>query len=68
MYPTYLFMECVYPLKNDVDYTVPKEPKIGMFLKTICQKNGANILTLCQGQMVDNRGNIYINISRCILD
>ena len=38
MYPTYLFMECVSLLKNEVDDTVPKEPTIDMFLKTICEK------------------------------
>ena len=38
MYPTYPFMECVSPLKNEVDDTVPKESTIDMFLKTICEK------------------------------
>ena len=47
MYPSYLLMEFVSPLKNEVDDTVPKEPTIDMFLKTICEKNGANVLTLC---------------------
>ena len=47
MYRTYPLMECVSPLKNEVDDTVPKEPMIDIFLKTVCEKNGANILTLC---------------------
>ena len=47
MYPTYPMMEFVSSLKNEVDGTVPKEPTIDMFLKTICEKNGANVLTLC---------------------
>ena len=47
MYPTYPLMEYVFSLKNEVDDTVPKEPTIDMFLKTICKKNGANVLTLC---------------------
>ena len=46
MYPTYPLMEFVSPLKNEVDDTVPKEPTINMFLKTIYEKNGANVLTL----------------------
>ena len=57
MYPTYLLMECVSTLKNDVDNKVPKEPTIDMFLKTICEKNGANVLTLCSGQTVNDREN-----------
>ena len=44
MYPTYPLMECVSSLKNEVDDTVPKESTIDMFLKTICEKNGANVL------------------------
>ena len=47
MYPTYLLMECISPLKNDVDDAVPKEPTIYIFLKIIGEKNGANVLTLC---------------------
>ena len=47
MYPTYPLMVFVSPLKNEVDDTVPKLPTIYMFLKTICKKNGANVLTLC---------------------
>ena len=38
MYPTYPLMECVSPLKNELDDTVPKEPTINIFLKTICKK------------------------------
>ena len=34
-------------LENEVDNKVPKEPTIGMFLKTICKKYSANFLTLC---------------------
>ena len=47
IYPTYPLTECVSPFKNEVDDTVPKEPSIDMFLKTICKKNRANFLTLC---------------------
>ena len=47
MYPTYPLMGYVSPLKNEVDDTVPEQPTIDMFLKTICEKNGANSLTLC---------------------
>ena len=47
MYPTYPFMGFVSSLKNEADETVLKEPTIDMFLKTICKKYGANVLTLC---------------------
>ena len=47
MYPTYPLMECVSPLKNEVEDTVSKESTINMFLKTICEKNGAYVLILC---------------------
>ena len=47
MYPTYPLVEFFSSLKNEVDETVPKEPTIDMFLKTICEKYGANVLTLC---------------------
>ena len=47
MYPTYPLMEYVSSLKNEVDEKVPKEPMINIFLKTICKKYGANVLTLC---------------------
>ena len=47
MYSTYPLMECVSSLKNEAVHTVPKEPMIRMFLKTVCKKNGANVLTLC---------------------
>ena len=50
-------MECVSSLKNEVDDTVSKEPTIDMFLKTICKKNGAHVLTLCYVQTVDDREN-----------
>ena len=31
-----------------------------MFIKTICEKNGANVLKLCQGQTLNDREkNIY---------
>ena len=42
MYPTYPFMVCVSSLKNEVDDTVPKEPR-------------ANVFTLYSGQTVKNR-------------
>ena len=47
IYLTYPLMECVSPLKNEVDNTVPKKPTIDMFIKTMCEKNGANVLSLC---------------------
>ena len=47
MYPTYPLMEYIYSLKNEVYDTVTKEPTIDMFLKTICEKYGTNVLTLC---------------------
>ena len=47
MYLTYPLMECVSFLKNEVNDTVPKEPTINMFPKTICEKYGANVFTLC---------------------
>ena len=47
MYPIYPLMKCVSFLMNEVDDTVPKEPTIDMFLKKICKKYGANILTQC---------------------
>ena len=47
MYPTYNFMEFVSFLNNEVDDTFTKELTIDMFPKTICEKYGANVLTLC---------------------
>ena len=47
MYPTYPLIKCVSFLMNEVDDTAPKEPTIDMLLKTICEKYGANVLTLC---------------------
>ena len=67
MYPTYLLTKCVSSLVNGVDDTVPKEPKINMFLKTICEIKFANVLTLCYDQTLKKQGTQY-NKSRCILD
>ena len=47
MYPTYPLMECVSFLMNEVNDTAPKEPTIDMLTKTIWEKYGENVLTLC---------------------
>ena len=46
-----------FSLINNIDDTVPKEPTINMFLQKSAKKNGANVLTLCYGQTVNDRVN-----------
>ena len=55
-------MKCVSFLMNEVDDTVPKEPIFNMFLKTIKEKYGANVLKLCQGQTIINREHKIIKV------
>ena len=66
MYPTYSLMEFFFPLKNEVDDTVPKEPTIDMFLKTICKRKGCKCFDIVLGSDSKKQGTQY-NKSRCIL-
>ena len=62
MYTTYPLMKYVSFLMNKVNDTVPKEPMIDMFLKTIWEKYGANVLTLCKGLTLKNREHNIIKV------
>ena len=68
MYRTYPLMEDVSSLKNEVVDTVPKEPTINMFLKTIYEKKRCKCFDIVLGSDGKRQGKQYINISRCILN
>ena len=57
-----------FSLENNVDKTVPKEPKIDMFLKSICETKRCKCFDIVLGSDGKKQGEQYINISRCILN
>ena len=68
MYPTYPLMEYVSYLKNEVDDTLPNEPTIDMFLKTICKKKRCKCFDIVLGSDSKRQGKQYRNIIGCILN